>query len=59
MKEAIGSPDFKPNCAMVALDFLIRHGYIQPDGGRLQEKGGLSGKREFMYEGQEGYKSKI
>nr|XP_028567810.1 uncharacterized protein LOC114587564 isoform X9 [Podarcis muralis] len=42
VKEAIGSPDFKPNCAMVALDFLIRHGYIQPDGGRLQEKGGLS-----------------
>nr|XP_028567804.1 uncharacterized protein LOC114587564 isoform X4 [Podarcis muralis] len=32
VKEAIGSPDFKPNCAMVALDFLIRHGYIQPDG---------------------------
>ncbi|XP_015261659.1 PREDICTED: nudix hydrolase 20, chloroplastic-like isoform X1 [Gekko japonicus] len=31
VKEAIGSPDFKPNCAMVALDFLIRHGYIRPD----------------------------
>nr|XP_020653357.1 nudix hydrolase 20, chloroplastic-like isoform X2 [Pogona vitticeps] len=31
VKEAIGSSDFKPNCAMVALDFLIRHGYIQPD----------------------------
>lgn len=34
VKEAIGSPDFKPNCAMVALDFLIRHSYIQPDEGR-------------------------
>ncbi|KAG8129749.1 hypothetical protein E2320_016459 [Naja naja] len=31
VKEAIGSSDFKPNCAMVALDFLIRHSYIQPD----------------------------
>nr|XP_056705869.1 uncharacterized protein LOC130477814 [Euleptes europaea] len=31
VKEAIVSPDFKPNCAMVALDFLIRHSYIQPD----------------------------
>ncbi|XP_077185509.1 uncharacterized protein LOC143833503 [Paroedura picta] len=31
VKEAIGSSDFKPNSAMVALDFLIRHGYIQPD----------------------------
>ncbi|XP_007427870.1 nudix hydrolase 20, chloroplastic-like isoform X2 [Python bivittatus] len=31
VREAIGSSDFKPNCAMVALDFLIRHSYIQPD----------------------------
>ncbi|XP_053156696.1 uncharacterized protein LOC128346924 isoform X4 [Hemicordylus capensis] len=31
VKEAIGSSDFKPNCAMVALDFLIRHSYIEPD----------------------------
>uniref|UniRef100_A0A8D0DLH0 Nudix hydrolase domain-containing protein n=1 Tax=Salvator merianae TaxID=96440 RepID=A0A8D0DLH0_SALMN len=31
VKETIGSSDFKPNCAMVALDFLIRHNYIQPD----------------------------
>ncbi|XP_061470401.1 uncharacterized protein LOC133379328 isoform X2 [Rhineura floridana] len=31
VKKAIGSSDFKPNCAMVALDFLIRHSYIQPD----------------------------
>lgn len=34
VREAIGSSDFKPNCAMVALDFLIRHSYIQPDQGR-------------------------
>uniref|UniRef100_A0A8D0GNL5 Nudix hydrolase domain-containing protein n=1 Tax=Sphenodon punctatus TaxID=8508 RepID=A0A8D0GNL5_SPHPU len=31
VKEAIGTADFKPNCAMVALDFLIRHGQIHPD----------------------------
>ncbi|XP_042305032.1 nudix hydrolase 20, chloroplastic-like [Sceloporus undulatus] len=31
VKEAIGSSDFKPNRAMVVLDFLIRHSYIQPD----------------------------
>lgn len=31
VKEAIASRDFKPNCALVALDFLIRHGHIQPD----------------------------
>ncbi|XP_062975617.1 uncharacterized protein LOC134394269 [Elgaria multicarinata webbii] len=31
VKEVIASSDFKPNCAMVALDFLIRHSYIQPD----------------------------
>ncbi|XP_074926891.1 uncharacterized protein LOC116817287 [Chelonoidis abingdonii] len=31
VKDAIISGDFKPNCALVALDFLIRHGHIQPD----------------------------
>uniref|UniRef100_A0A8C4XCU8 Nudix hydrolase 20, chloroplastic-like n=1 Tax=Erpetoichthys calabaricus TaxID=27687 RepID=A0A8C4XCU8_ERPCA len=31
VKEAIVSTDFKPNCAMVALDFLIRHSYLSPD----------------------------
>ncbi|XP_050784092.1 uncharacterized protein LOC127036860 [Gopherus flavomarginatus] len=31
VKDAITSGDFKPNCALVALDFLIRHGHIQPD----------------------------
>nr|XP_003216756.2 PREDICTED: nudix hydrolase 20, chloroplastic [Anolis carolinensis] len=34
VKEAIGSPDFKPNCSMVALDFLFRHSYILPDEER-------------------------
>ncbi|CAH1266196.1 Hypp3317 [Branchiostoma lanceolatum] len=31
VKEQIAQPDFKPNCAMVVLDFLIRHGHIHPD----------------------------
>jgi hypothetical protein len=22
--------EFKPNCALVAIDFLVRHGYIDP-----------------------------
>ncbi len=26
-----GSDDFKFNCALVVIDFLIRHGYIRPD----------------------------
>ncbi|XP_043936655.1 nudix hydrolase 20, chloroplastic-like [Protopterus annectens] len=31
VKEAIASPDFKPNCSLVVLDFLIRHGYLDAD----------------------------
>ncbi|KAJ8257243.1 hypothetical protein GJAV_G00183500 [Gymnothorax javanicus] len=30
-REALVSEDFKPNSAMVLLDFLIRHSFIQPD----------------------------
>ncbi|CAB1329745.1 unnamed protein product [Coregonus sp. 'balchen'] len=36
LKEVLVSDDFKPNCAMVVLDFLIRHSYIQPDTGLYQ-----------------------
>lgn len=36
VKELLISDDFKPNCAMVVLDFLIRHSYIQPDTGLHQ-----------------------
>ena len=25
------TPDFKLNCNLVIIDFLIRHGYIEPD----------------------------
>lgn len=31
VKELIVGEDFKPNCAMVVLDFLIRHSVIEPD----------------------------
>ncbi|KAJ1095708.1 hypothetical protein NDU88_000866 [Pleurodeles waltl] len=31
VKETIATTDFKPNCALVVLDFLVRHGFIDPD----------------------------
>ncbi|KAG7273360.1 hypothetical protein CRUP_022903 [Coryphaenoides rupestris] len=31
VKELLVTDDFKPNCALVALDFLIRHSCIEPD----------------------------
>ncbi|XP_061543216.1 thiamin pyrophosphokinase 2 [Phycodurus eques] len=31
VKELLATEDFKPNCAMVVLDFLIRHSFIEPD----------------------------
>uniref|UniRef100_A0A1A8HVW1 Nudix hydrolase domain-containing protein n=3 Tax=Nothobranchius TaxID=28779 RepID=A0A1A8HVW1_NOTKU len=31
VKELLASDDFKPNSAMVVLDFLIRHAFIEPD----------------------------
>ncbi|GAA6232862.1 nudix hydrolase 20, chloroplastic-like [Lates japonicus] len=31
VKELLATDDFKPNSAMVVLDFLIRHSYIEPD----------------------------
>ncbi|XP_069825503.1 uncharacterized protein [Dendropsophus ebraccatus] len=31
VKDAIATQEFKPNCALVVLDFLIRNGHIQPD----------------------------
>ncbi|XP_069503563.1 uncharacterized protein [Ambystoma mexicanum] len=34
VKEAIATSDFKPNCALVVLDFLVRHSFIQPDQER-------------------------
>uniref|UniRef100_S4RR93 Thiamin pyrophosphokinase 2 n=1 Tax=Petromyzon marinus TaxID=7757 RepID=S4RR93_PETMA len=29
--EELASGDFKPNCALVTLDFLIRHGLVDPE----------------------------
>lgn len=34
LKEAIIRDDFKPNCAVAVLDFLIRHGFITPEQGK-------------------------
>ncbi|CAF1354154.1 unnamed protein product [Adineta steineri] len=31
VKEAIIKDDFKPNCGIVVLDFLIRHGFVTPE----------------------------
>uniref|UniRef100_A0A3B4TAI9 Thiamin pyrophosphokinase 2 n=1 Tax=Seriola dumerili TaxID=41447 RepID=A0A3B4TAI9_SERDU len=31
VKELLSTDDFKPNSAMVVLDFLIRHSFIEPD----------------------------
>ncbi|XP_071960523.1 uncharacterized protein [Antedon mediterranea] len=31
VKEKVASGEFKPNCALVILSFLIRHGYMSPD----------------------------
>lgn len=33
VKELVATDDFKPNCALVVLDFLIRHSFIEPDSG--------------------------
>ena len=34
MKYVTGG-NFKPNCAAVCLDFMIRHGMANPDTGKL------------------------
>ncbi|OCT64756.1 nudix hydrolase 20, chloroplastic [Xenopus laevis] len=31
VREAIATDHFKPNCALVVLDFLLRNGYLEPD----------------------------
>lgn len=31
VKNLIIAEEFKPNCALVIVDFLVRHGYIEPD----------------------------
>lgn len=31
VREAIATEEFKPNCALVVLDFLLRRGHVQPD----------------------------
>uniref|UniRef100_A0A8C1RX40 Nudix hydrolase 24, chloroplastic-like n=1 Tax=Cyprinus carpio TaxID=7962 RepID=A0A8C1RX40_CYPCA len=43
VKDLLVSEEFKPNCAMVVLDFLIRHAIIEPDSGLLHSGGQISG----------------
>ncbi|XP_068718299.1 uncharacterized protein [Montipora capricornis] len=31
VKNKLATDDFKPNCALVVLDFMIRHGFVSPD----------------------------
>ncbi|XP_066017658.1 uncharacterized protein [Pocillopora verrucosa] len=31
VKEKIATDEFKPNCALVVLDFMVRHGFVTPD----------------------------
>ncbi|XP_072506819.1 uncharacterized protein [Notamacropus eugenii] len=31
VREAVASDSFKPNCALVVVDFLLRHGLLHPD----------------------------
>lgn len=33
VKDLVATDDFKPNLAMVVLDFLIRHSFVEPDTG--------------------------
>lgn len=32
-----GSHDFKPNCCLVIIDFMIRHGVLTPDQAQYAE----------------------
>ncbi|XP_071989719.1 uncharacterized protein [Engystomops pustulosus] len=38
VRGAIATQEFKPNCALVILDFLIRNGHIQPDTEKFYNK---------------------
>lgn len=31
VKAKIATEEFKPNCALVVLDFMVRHGFVKPD----------------------------
>ncbi|XP_044133853.1 nudix hydrolase 20, chloroplastic-like [Bufo gargarizans] len=38
VRDAIATQEFKPNCALAVLDFLIRNGHIQPDEEKYYTK---------------------
>ena len=43
VKEKIVSGEFKTNCAIVILDFMIRHGVVQADTGESKLGSGIEG----------------
>ncbi|XP_044534154.1 nudix hydrolase 20, chloroplastic-like [Gracilinanus agilis] len=42
VQEAVHSGGFKPNCALVVVDFLLRHGLLHPDQGKDQGQEGTA-----------------
>ncbi|XP_016282607.1 uncharacterized protein LOC100032319 isoform X4 [Monodelphis domestica] len=44
VREAVSSGSFKPNCALVVLDFLLRHGLLHPDQGKGRGQEGTGGR---------------
>ncbi|XP_018431279.1 PREDICTED: nudix hydrolase 24, chloroplastic-like, partial [Nanorana parkeri] len=38
VRDAVATEEFKPNCALVVLDFLLRRGHIQPDTEKFYTK---------------------
>jgi hypothetical protein len=44
IKKSIIGEEFKPNCALVIVDFMFRHGLITPDNGMYTQ---LRHKREM------------
>jgi isopentenyldiphosphate isomerase len=32
VKQCLANGEFKPNCALVMIDFLVRHGFVKPEG---------------------------
>ncbi|XP_057312727.1 uncharacterized protein LOC130654201 isoform X2 [Hydractinia symbiolongicarpus] len=49
VKELIATDEFKPNCALVLLDFFIRHGAIDPDKEPNYMEFAQSCRRSFLY----------
>jgi hypothetical protein len=52
VREALAEGQFKPNCAMVMIDFLIRHGIltVENEGNYLEILSRLHRRLEFPVE---------